>query len=143
MILGAHAIIYKNVDRGNNYKCLCLLLQKRTLTTNTYPGYWSLIGGTVEKNEEWLSCLLREESEEIGGLDIVHTDREDIFVPIYGFEGAKVAFAVWEMLSDMEGLRARGNECMGLALFTVEELQHIPICPEHRTALDIFIRSIK
>jgi 8-oxo-dGTP diphosphatase len=43
-----------------------LLLQLRDYKQNiTYPGYWGLIGGSVEKNENSLDAIKREIREEI------------------------------------------------------------------------------
>src|SRR5260370_34170807 len=44
-----------------------LLIQKRTLTKDTSPGYWSdSVGGHVAYGEEYLPVAVRETQEELG-----------------------------------------------------------------------------
>lgn len=44
-----------------------LLIQKRSMTKDTCPGYWSLsVGGHVGYDEEYLPVAIREAHEEIG-----------------------------------------------------------------------------
>lgn len=56
--IGVDAIIQNN--DGN------ILLIKRSETSKTYPGMWSLVSGMVEWNETVIDALKREVMEEIG-----------------------------------------------------------------------------
>jgi 8-oxo-dGTP diphosphatase len=56
--IGVDAIIQNN--DGN------ILLIKRSETSKTYPGTWSLVSGMVERNETVIDALRREVKEEIG-----------------------------------------------------------------------------
>lgn len=61
------AILYKIEESG--IKCLCL---KRNEADG---GFWHVLTGTLEKNENWQEGLLREISEEIGKQEIVEISK--------------------------------------------------------------------
>jgi len=108
-----------------------LLLQKRSLTKQTFPGYWDVsVAGHVSAGESILEGALREVKEEIG-LDIQEIDLLpiDIRKNINRFENGVIdcefqhVFLV-QLKADVSKLLIQENEVDEVRLFTFEELQN-------------------
>ena len=108
-----------------------LLLQKRSLTKQTFPGYWDVsVAGHVSAGESILEGALREVKEEIG-LDIQISD----LVPLYirkntnRFENGVIdcefqhVFLV-KLETPVSQLQIQETEVDAVRLFTFEELQN-------------------
>jgi len=106
-----------------------LLLQKRSLSKQTFPGFWDVsVAGHVSAGESILEGALREVKEEIG-LDIQEIDLLpiDIRKNINRFENGVIdcefqhVFLV-NLTSDISQLRVQEDEVDAVRLFTFEEL---------------------
>ena len=108
-----------------------LLLQKRSLSKQTFPGFWDVsVAGHVSAGESILEGALREVKEEIG-LDIKISDLIplDIRKNTNRFENGVIdcefqhVFLV-NLTSDISQLRVQEDEVDAVRLFTFEELQN-------------------
>lgn len=146
-IKGAHVVFYRLL-RANSASSVCaVLLYKRTQDAPMYPGYWGLIGGTLENGEEPLAGALREAAEELGlmatgiTLELLcdvrikrDTDPHEV--------GARYFAAPLNLGMDQLTLRynpeERKVEGEGLGWFTAEEIRHMWLRPEDRAAVEKF-----
>ena len=148
--VGAHIVLHKMVPTPGKQKIQAVLLYKRTQNAPVHPGYWGLFGGRLKNNEDPLKGLQREIAEEmevtgmqqdwlknakhLTDLSIVRDEKE---LSVRYFEAP--------LDRDMDSLRLKRNknkvEGEGLGWFTEEEIQHIWLRPEDRTALTKFFSS--
>ncbi len=108
-----------------------LLLQKRSLSKQTFPGFWDVsVAGHVSAGESILEGALREVKEEIG-LDIPPSDLVplDIRKNTNRFENGVIdcefqhVFLV-KLETDVSQLRIQETEVDAVRLFSFEELQN-------------------
>ena len=108
-----------------------LLLQKRSLTKQTFPGYWDVsVAGHVSAGESILEGALREVKEEIG-LDIQARDLHplDIRKNTNRFDNGVIdcefqhVFLV-KLETPVSQLRIQETEVDAVRLFSFEELQN-------------------
>lgn len=59
-----------------------VLIIKRSLELDTWPGFWSFPGGKVENGEFFRECAQRETEEEVGIIVGLEDIKNDIFVEI-------------------------------------------------------------
>ncbi|WP_093317996.1 NUDIX hydrolase YfcD [Thorsellia anophelis] len=71
-----HKATYLIVHDSNNN----ILVQKRTMNKDYYPGYWdAAAGGVVQENEDWYVSMKREAEEELGITDIPFVDHGEFY----------------------------------------------------------------
>lgn len=164
-VAGAHVVFHKKLKTRKykkDYKLVqdavqAVLLCKRTQDAPTHPGYWSLLGGQIEKNENPQKAALREVTEE---LEIKGLSKEKMLkriekeieeletVKIMRKEGdASMIYFKAPLDVDMDKLRLKRNkekdkvEGEGLGWFTAEEVHHLMMRPEERIAVTKFFRK--
>jgi isopentenyl-diphosphate delta-isomerase len=107
-----------------------LLLQKRSLTKDTFPGFWDVsVAGHVSAGESILDGAIREVKEEIG-LDINASDLKplDIRKNTNRFKNGIIdcefqhVFLV-KLDTELSQLRIQESEVDAIRLFSFEELQ--------------------
>jgi isopentenyl-diphosphate delta-isomerase len=107
-----------------------LLLQKRSLTKDTFPGFWDVsVAGHVSAGESILEGAIREVKEEIG-LDIKASDLKplDIRKNTNRFNNGIIdcefqhVFLV-KLDTELSQLRIQESEVDAIRLFSFEELQ--------------------
>jgi len=138
MILGAHAIITREIIRIDGSRTLGILLMKRDYMTGKFPGYWACPGGCVDDKESPLAAIKREIIEELGFSPIIDKNRT-IQVRIFGTFHHVIFFVAQGTVN----IHLSSPEGLGLAWFNPEELNHIHICPEHRVAINKFLGEEK
>lgn len=139
--VASHCILYRELPCKRTHGCLGFLLAKRTLETYSYPSHWSLFGGTRDQGEDPTDCILRELNEEIGPLiQSLVWDAWEVDIPVYRSLGKlEVRFYAARVDAHIKDMSI--EESNGFAFFTVEELEHIQICPEHRKAIKLFLEA--
>ena len=149
---GAHVVFHKLLKAGNCSSVQAILLCKRTQDAPKHPGYWGLIGGTVEdddkSSEERARIEVKEELETIGiNQDELVFEKVDK-VLINGENGkGKVEYFSSSLDIGMDKLGLRMNnddnkvEGEGLGWFTAEEIHHLMMRPEDRIAIAKFFEK--
>ena len=107
-----------------------LLLQKRGLSKQTYPGFWDVsVAGHVSAGETILEGALREVKEEIG-LDIKQTDLRllDVRKNTNRFENGIIDCEFQHVFlakldTDVSNIKIQEAEVDAVRLFSFEELQ--------------------
>lgn len=139
MIIATHIILHTKLQRLGAVEEIGILLLKRNHTTGNNPGYWSCVGGTVEAGEEFKSCAVRELKEE----NQISCDIDfdwPLNVDVLATKENSVRFYTASFMPHDIG-SLKGSENTGYAIFLPEELKHITICPEHRLAIEAFLRN--
>ena len=137
---------------------LAVLLYKRTQDAPIHPGHWALFGGKPEEKEDEKAVLEREvidEKElEVTGLSEtnfrvllqgatpftnVRVIREDDKRPLISYFEAPLDqdIASLRLGRNPKGCKVEGE---GLGWFTEEEIHHLWMRPEDRTALTRFFK---
>jgi 8-oxo-dGTP pyrophosphatase MutT (NUDIX family) len=115
-----------------------------------HPGYWGLFGGRVDGIEQPKKTAIREVREELG---IVLRDATlkalcDVKIQRGNVRNALgVRYFSAELEVDMDKLTLKRNahegkvEGEGLGWFTAEEVNHLMVRPEDRTAICAFFKK--
>ena len=112
-----------------------------------HPGYWGLIGGKLDVGEEPRAAALREVEEELGiaSSEIALESLCDIRIRRDAGSdeiGARYFVATLDLGMDKLSLRYNDEEGKvegeGLGWFTAEEIHHMWLRPEDRTAVAKF-----
>lgn len=116
-----------------------------------HPGYWGLFGGMLDGAERPKAAAIREAHEELGielrdagvkALCDVKIQRGNIR------RALGVRYFSAELNVDMDCLTLRRNahegkvEGEGLGWFTAEEVNHLMVRPEDRTAISVFFQKL-
>jgi|WetSurMetagenome_2_1015567.scaffolds.fasta_scaffold376617_2 ADP-ribose pyrophosphatase YjhB (NUDIX family) len=91
-----------------------------------YPGYWDLIGGTVEENENVSVTLLREIKEEID-CEVFDIEYMGYVEEIYRGKKLHTEIFIGKINKPLEKIILR--EGQRLSYFKLEELEKIKLCP--------------
>jgi 8-oxo-dGTP diphosphatase len=118
-----------------------ILLLKRSETASFAPGHYSLIGGSVEKNETFRQALIREMQEEIG----VSIAPENLqFVHVFYRKGThnEIAACIFQCTSwQGEPYNKEPDKHMNIGWFSLDNLPEKMI-PAHRGALQLIAQNI-
>jgi 8-oxo-dGTP pyrophosphatase MutT (NUDIX family) len=145
---GAHIVFHRllSTSKTKPYFVSAVLLSKRTLDAPMHPGYWGLIGGTVNRGESPRNAALREACEELSVKPSAMKFLCDVRVEHGGkASGVKYFSAVLDL--DMDKLTLRRNskenfvEGQGLGWFSAEEVHHLVLRPEDRIAIAAFFKK--
>ena len=148
---GAHIVFHRLLSTSKCHPCFdrTILLTKRTLDAPMHPGYWGLVGGTVNSGERPKKAAVREAHEELGikqkqsklqtlcNVSVDHGKRNT--------SGVRYFTAALDL--DMDKLTLRRNseenkvEGEGLGWFSAEEVHHLMLRPEDRIAVATFFRK--
>jgi 8-oxo-dGTP pyrophosphatase MutT (NUDIX family) len=115
-----------------------------------HPGYWGLFGGRRDRAEKPKMTAIREVREELG-IELRDANVKSLCDVKIQRGDARGAFGVRyfsaELNVDMDCLTLRRNthegnvEGEGLGWFTAEEVDHLMVRPEDRTAIRTFFRK--
>lgn len=128
-MISVHVVLWIELERLNSPPVTAILLTKRSHMTGNNPGYWGLPGGGGLLGESIFDTATRELSEELE----VQYDTLNHLCTV-GITG----FMYTELLSAKVEVK---EESIGYGLFTVEEVHHLQVCPEHRMAINEFIKK--
>ena len=140
---GAHIVFHRllRTSKATRHQVRTVLLTKRTLDAPMHPGYWGLVGGTVDHGESPRDAAIREADEELGITPISMRFLCDIRVD-HGGKASGVKYFSAPLDLDMDKLipRRKDNkvEAEGIAWFSAEEIHHIMVRPEDRVAISTF-----
>ncbi len=152
---GVHVVFHRMVPApydqlGKQQKIQAVLLCKRNHDAPVHPGYWGLFGGRLENSENPVGGLRRECREELEAKSLeqalenpthltdVSTKRDGKTISIRYYEAP--------LTEEMDSLQLKRNEREkkvegeGLGWFTEEEIHHLWLRPEDRTALGRFFQ---
>ena len=144
-VSGAHVVFHKLLRTGKD-AIQAVLLCKRTQDAPIHPGYWSLFGGRVKAKETPERAVRREVEEELE-ITSKHIQKTEWLcdVEIIRKEGKRtITYFKSPLDVDMDKLRLKRNkkekkvEGEGLGWFTAEEVHHLMMRPEDRTAVTTF-----
>ena len=160
---GAHVILYrllktyeKPSEKTNDTKTesvRAILLTKRTLDVSVHPGCWSLIGGNknIKKDKTSKETAQRElvEELEVRNIDLRNYGMKKVRDVKIVRESGKHTICYFSALLQvaMDDLRLLRNKCNnkveseGLGWFTAEEIHHLNVRPEDRTAINHFFEQ--
>lgn len=125
---GAHAICL----HGSH-----ILLIRRSLELDTWPGFWSIPGGKVEDGEFFRECALRETEEEIGITIDRDAIEQDIFVETRTVQGMKMHY--FAVVSSWGGTpdNIEAHKHSDMQWFHIDDLP-VPFVPHHMAALGCY-----
>jgi len=146
-IAGAHVVFHRLLKTSSRHSLCAVLLCKRTQSAPTYPGYWSLFGGSVDSGERARQAAVREIREELG--ISLRAERLNALCDIRIQRGKDrpvlgVRFFSSALDVDMDRLTLKRHpddemvEGEGLGWFTAGEIHHMMVRPEDRAAIGIF-----
>jgi 8-oxo-dGTP pyrophosphatase MutT (NUDIX family) len=141
--VGAHVIFYRTVTTPGKHEIQAVLLCKRTHDAPVYPGYWALSGGRLGEHEDPVEGLCREVREELETRTLdqaLQGIQHSSDVPVIrGTTTLPIRYYYAPLNEDMDSLMLRRTqkkvEGEGLGWFTEEEINHLWLRPEDRTAL--------
>ena len=144
---GAHIVFHRllSTSKCNPYFVRAVLLTKRTLDAPMHPGYWGLVGGTVQSGEHPRKAALREADEELGIKPRILQTLCDVSVDHGERNGVRYFTSALDL--DMDKLTLKRNleenkvEGEGLGWFSAEEVHHLMLRPEDRTAIATFFKK--
>jgi 8-oxo-dGTP pyrophosphatase MutT (NUDIX family) len=115
-----------------------------------HPGYWGLFGGRLDDDENPKEAAIREVREELG-IELREANVKalcDVKIQRGNARGVLgVRYFSAELNYDMDCLTLKRNahegkvEGEGLGWFTAEEIGHLIVRPEDRTAVSTFFRE--
>ncbi len=118
-----------------------VLLIKRSLKTDPWPGYWAFPGGKLENGELFRECAIRELQEEVGivaGEDVI---QEETIVMSRTVQWVKLNYFGmidhWNHAPDI----MEPNLATDIGWFERENLPE-PFIPHHRIALEALSEGI-
>jgi 8-oxo-dGTP pyrophosphatase MutT (NUDIX family) len=143
---GAHIVFHRllRTSKTKPHQVRTVLLTKRTLDAPTHPGYWGLVGGTVDPGESAKDAAVREAGEELGITPASMKFLCDVRVDHGGRKASGVKYFSAPLDLDMDKLTLKRNseddrvEAEGIAWFSAEEIHHIIVRPEDRIAIATF-----
>jgi len=115
-----------------------------------HPGYWGLFGGKVDSGERPKQAVSREIQEELGiaAADITLKSLCDVKICRQNSDSVLgVRYFTAALNVDMDKLTLKRNseedkvEGEGLGWFTAEEIHHLIVRPEDRTAISSFFNG--
>jgi ADP-ribose pyrophosphatase YjhB (NUDIX family) len=111
-----------------------LLILKRKVDDDTYPGFWDCVGGHFEKGESAEECMLREAREESGqSMKIVRVGPLIEYVDAYGR-----AVAVPFILRPDPKQKIVPSEHSEFKWIRLSEIKEYEIVPDLAKALSVF-----
>jgi 8-oxo-dGTP diphosphatase len=114
-----------------------VLLIRRSLELDTWPGFWSFPGGKVEEGEFFRECALRETEEEVGITIEGSNIEQDIFVETRTVQGMKMYY--FAVVSDWDNMpeNIEPEKHADIEWFHIDDLP-TPFVPHHMAALDCY-----
>ncbi len=104
-------------------------------TGKNFNGYWGLVSGMVEWNEEVVSALKREVMEEIGveieGISYVGTYYDTI-----GRHPSKTVICLPHLCKIKSGTPSPVSECDDVRWFTKREIRDMQLAYDHKKMLE-------
>jgi 8-oxo-dGTP diphosphatase len=114
-----------------------VLLIRRGIELDTWPGFWAFPGGKVEEWEFFRECAIRETEEEVGITIERDSIEHDIFVENRSVQGIKMYY--FAVVSSWVGMPANiePSKHSDMQWFALDDLPS-PFVPHHMAALDCF-----
>ena len=120
------------------------LIQKRSDTKDSYPGYWAVTGGGTDSGETTLDTVFRECKEELGlnveadNLELIMVIKRKVtFIDIY----------LWKANIDLKDVVMQEEEVQDVKWATYEEIKKMAeageFAPNVASYMEMFMRLVK
>ena len=135
----AHLIIENNEGK--------ILLQKRTMTKDKYPGAWiDAVAGHVNYGSNYLDTIIREALEEIG-LDVKKENIKEVGKLLFKAEAESEYVKCYKLVADIniQELHLNADEVTKVQFFSLDEIRNlmqdpkVELVPITRSLLENFI----
>jgi 8-oxo-dGTP diphosphatase len=118
-----------------------VLLIKRSLKTDPWPGYWAFPGGKLEDGELFRECALREAREEVGIVSHEESIKNETIVMSRTVQWVKLNYFGLLDQWDHSPEILEPNLATDIGWFTHDALPE-PIIPHHRVALNAIMNWV-